>query len=55
VSHRLFKAVYAAFTDEGIEIPFPQRVVTMGEDSAARESVLGSASPASADGETSGD
>jgi len=56
VSHRLFKAVYAAFTDEGIEIPFPQRVVTMNGDSTDIPSpVLESTTPAGVDGEQGDD
>ncbi|MFC7193442.1 mechanosensitive ion channel family protein [Halosimplex aquaticum] len=34
-THRLNKAVYQAFRGEDIEIPFPQRVVTMNSADAA--------------------
>jgi len=34
-THRLNKGVYRAFTDAGIEIPYPQRVVTMNPEHGA--------------------
>lgn len=34
-THRLNKSVYRAFTDAGIQIPFPQRVVTMNPENGA--------------------
>mgnify|MGYP000106123164 CR=1 FL=1 len=55
VSHRLFKSVYAAFTDEGIEIPFPQRVVTMtGEDAAVPGTNPDHTPPVGVDGDRPG-
>jgi len=55
-THRLFKGVYAAFAEEGIEIPFPQRVVTMtGDEVETPSSVPDPAPSANVDGERADD
>jgi len=44
-THRLNKAVYRAFREEGIEIPFPQREVTMNGATSTGSLREGSAAP----------
>ncbi|ELZ29676.1 mechanosensitive ion channel MscS [Halosimplex carlsbadense 2-9-1] len=48
-THRLNKGVYRAFVEEGIEIPFPQRVVTMDGANGGAET---NPAPVSADEST---
>jgi len=52
-THRLNKGVYRAFQDAGIEIPFPQRVVTMAAASGASDA-SGDARPVMDDPVTDG-
>lgn len=38
--HAMFKRIHARFREEGIEIPYPQRVVTMTDDGSAENGEL---------------